>query len=332
MKNAILGTIVLLLVFNIFSPIVVFADLNQQTKLLGFSSYIDIEYDSSILNENLAIDRSVSVPITIKYWTDIPKIFLNPLWNSIWPVRNIFLFGKLFAPMQKIHIEIIDPPDWAKIYFSTPDILTNIPIGETMLVDTNLVISPRIDAPAVSYRTTIRASCESIKRVEGTSYEENIDFTPAYVPAIAIIPSEASVTSPPNKKTTIPIEIKNHANAISSITPSLVSNLSDFSIKIDPTSLVLNTDETGTFNLQVTPPLNFTGNETVEVSFTMKRYPYREGSAIDSLSIYIDLYYEPEDTEKDTEDIDFNPYLIFVIVILIVIICFLIFDRYRDRW
>ena len=332
MKNAILGTIVLLLVFNIFLPIVISADLNQQTKLLGFSSYIDIEYDSAILNENLAINKSVSVPITIKYWTDIPKIFLNPLWNTIWPVRNFFLFGKMFAPMQKIQLEIIDPPDWAKIYISTSDILTNIPIGETMLVDTNLVIFPGIDAPAVSFKITIKASCESIKRIDGVSFEENIDFTPAYVPAIAIIPTNASVTSPPNKKTTIPIEVKNHANAISSITPSLVSDLSDFSIKLDPSSLVLNTDETGIFNLQVTPPLNFTGNDTVEVSFTMKRYPYREGSATDSRSIYIDLYYEPEDTEKDTEDIDFTLYLIFVIVILIVIICYLIFDRYRDRW
>jgi len=49
-------------------------------------------------------------------------------------------------------------------------------------------------------------------------------------------------------------------------------------------------------------------------------------SASMTSSVFIDLYYEPEDTEDD----DFNLYVIFGIVLLIVIISFFIFIRYKD--
>ena len=48
----------------------------KSIAIFTFNSYIDIEYDASALNENLAIDESISVPVRIKYWTNVPENFL----------------------------------------------------------------------------------------------------------------------------------------------------------------------------------------------------------------------------------------------------------------
>ena len=124
------------------------ANPEQRSKRITFNSYIDFEYDSSAFHEPLAIDVSVSIPIKIKYWTNIPDIFKK----IPFPLNNLILFGSMIGPMQTIHLEVLDIPDWANIYISTPDILTDIPFegDEPVEIETNLIISPRVEAPAES--------------------------------------------------------------------------------------------------------------------------------------------------------------------------------------
>ncbi len=326
LKSAIIGIIFLLLFFNIFSPIAMSANPEQRSRLITFTSYIDFEYDVSALNEPLVIDASVSIPIKIKYWTNIPDVFKKILF----PFNNLILYGSILSPMQTIHLEVLDIPDWANIYISSPDILTDIPFeGDGPVeIETNLIISLRVEAPAESYKIDIKASCDSIKRLNGFSHQEAIEFTPQYRPGFSVTVSNRSVNTPPDKKTIIPIEVKNMANKLSRITPSIVDNLSDFSIKLNPPLLNLYIDETGTINVEVKPPSNFQGNRTVQVDFAIEQFPKRDGSAVGAYSIDIDLYYEPEYTEDD----DLNLDVIFGIVFIIIIISFLIFGRYRGYW
>lgn len=323
MKNAIISLIALLLFFNLFSPMAISTDLAQRSKIITFKSYVDFEYDTSALNEPLAIDVTVSVPITIKYWTNIPNIFKKIPFSF----NNFFLFGSFIAPMQTIHLEVLDTPDWANIYISSPEILTDIPYdGDGPVeIETNLIIAPRIDAPAESYRIAIKATWDSIKRLDGNSYQEAIEFTPQYLPGFSVTVSNCSVNTPSDKKTTIPIKVTNSANKISSIKPSIADNLSDFSIEFNPPDLELDIGETGTINLEVVPSSDFQGNKTLQIDFIMEQYPYRSNSVSMTSSVFIDLYYEPEITEED----EFNLYLIFGVVLIIAVILSFILGRYR---
>ncbi len=324
MKNVIIGIIFLLLLFNLFSPMAISTDLAQQSKKITFKSYVDFEYDTSALNEPLAIDVSVLIPITIKYWTNIPDMFKK----IPFPFNNMILFGSMIGPMQTIHLEVLDPPNWANIYLSSPDILTDIPFDSDgkVEIETNLILSLRIEAPAVSYRIDIKATWDSIKRLVGNSYQESIEFTPAYLPLLTISVSDPTINVTPDKKTIFPIEVTNSANKISSIKPSIADNLSDFSIEFNPSEMQLDKDETGTFNLEIVPSSDFQGNKTLQIDFIMEQYPYRSYSASMTSSVFIDLYYEPEITEEDDE---FNIYLIFGVVLLIAVVLSFILGRYR---
>lgn len=236
----------------------------------------------------------------------------------------------MIGPMQTIHLEVLDIPDWANIYISSPDILIDIPFeGDGPVeITTILIISLRVEAPAESYRISIKATWDSFKRLDGNSYQESIEFTPQYRPGFSVTGSNRSVNTPPDKKTIIPIEVKNVGNKLSRITPSIVFHLSNFSIKLNPSLLDLAIDETGTINVEVKPPSNFQGNRTVQIDFAIEQFPKREDSPVGTYSIDINLYYEPEYTEED----DLNLYVIFGIVFIIIIISFLIFGRYRGYW
>ena len=122
------------------------AALRDRPKIFSFRSYIDIEVDTTPLNENLDIDQSISIPVTVKYWTDVPENFLQ---FAPWWLRNTIIFGSPIGPMQEIELEIIDAPDWADIKFTEESVITNIPIGGqtgTVSVQTTLVLSPYVEA------------------------------------------------------------------------------------------------------------------------------------------------------------------------------------------
>ena len=160
------------------------ADDTESPRMISFNSYMDISYDLTPLNDPLAIDVSVTIPITIDYWTNIPDFF-----RAIpFPINYLILFGQSIGPMQKIHLEVLNTPDWANIYITSQDVLTDIPFyGDGRYeIETNLVLSPRVEAPAVSYRIDVKASCDSIKRLSGFSYQESIEFTPSFIPTIQI--------------------------------------------------------------------------------------------------------------------------------------------------
>ena len=307
----------------LLSAVSLFTSPTVADRAISFKSYVDFEYDTSALNEPLAISVSVSIPITVKYWTNIPDIFMK----IPYPFNNYILFGSRIAPMQTIHLEVLNIPDWANIYISAPDILTDIPFeGDGLVeIETNLILSSRIGAPAESYRIDIKATWDSIKRLDGNSYQESIEFTPAYLPIFTISVSDPSINVTPNEKTTVPIGVKNQANKASVITPFIKNNLSDFSFEFNPSEMQLDKDETGTFNLEIVSSSDFKGKQRIEIEFAIEQYPLRSNSASMTSSVFIDLYYEPEITEED----EFNLYLIFGVVLLIAVILSFILGRYR---
>ena len=260
----------------------------DRTYLISFNSYIDIEINTSVLEDPVEFGIPVNVPIDIKYWTDIPEDFL---WFIPRQIRNLILFGQIIDLRQKIHLDILNPPDWANIYFSSPDVLVDITQGnQRSNANTSLIILLNQDAPSVSYKIDLAASSDQIKRLNGFSYQESLDITPQYSPCITI-ESDNIIQVIPEQTIHIPINITNCGNKISRVTPILVSGNGEWTPMINPPELELPIDDSSEFDLQFTVPNDFYGVQVFQLNFKVEIYPYRSGSPTLTIPLYIFLYY-----------------------------------------
>jgi hypothetical protein len=259
---------------------------NQREKLISFNSYMDIYYDPTPLREPLEIELSVTIPIKIKYWTDIPSVF-----NKIpFPFNNLILFRKPIRPMQKIHIEILEAPDWANIYISTPDVISDIPIGEEVEVETNLVLSPWMEAPAVPYKIVLRASCETIHRLNGFSFEESVEFTPQFVPTISIVVENPIRTVSPHESVNFKITVENGGNKLTRVEPILKRASEKWTPTVNPTRHDIPPGEKDVFTFSLIAPYDFGWHdyvESFEIEFKSTIFPIREGSPYETESLFL---------------------------------------------
>jgi len=255
-----------------------------------FNSYIDIEYDVSPLNQPLEIDVAVTIPITIKYWTDLPPLEFIP--GILWQLKFFILFRKTLGPMQAINLELSNTPEWANIYLTSPLILTNIPFNgeEPMEIDTNLVISPRVEAPAESYSIGITATSDPIFRLNGFSIFEEIPFTPSFVPTIQISPQNPIRTVGPHESISFSIDVENLGNKITRVTPDLIGIDDKWTPTINPPNYEIPPKSKSTFTFSVISPFDFGWHNeygSFEIEFLSEVYPYQSSAATNTESIYL---------------------------------------------
>ncbi|RLF41931.1 MAG: hypothetical protein DRN12_01885 [Thermoplasmata archaeon] len=259
------------------------------TPIFTFNSYIDIVPDTTPLNEPLAIDQSVNVPLTIQYSTDVPPNFLGFLGSSI---KNLIIFGSVVAPRQKISLEVINKPTWADINIADKDILVDIPFkGSPSTRETTLVLSPYEEAPAQPYTITIRASCERIGRVNGFNISSDIVFTPSFVPTISITPENPTRTVGPREIVNFKIIVKNEANKKTRVIPDIVGNHKGWNPTINPPFHDIPSGGEATFVFSVYSPYNFGWHndiETFQIDFTAQIFPIRKDAPVGGpYSIYL---------------------------------------------
>jgi len=252
------------------------ADETKNTALYTFNSYIYIEYDATPLNEPLSIDESKSVQVTVKYKTDVPEKFLNFL---PWQLRNLVIFGSVIGPMQTIHLEIIDEPEWADIYITTPDVIMDIPVGSEMNEQkTTLVLSPKIEAPATPETISIRATSKKIGRINSATMDVAVPFTPSFVPTVTIIPENPTRTVAPRESVNFKITVTNEANKKARITPTVNTNgsINDWSPTINPPFMDLNPGSSGAFTFSIYTPYSFGWHNDIQafqIDFTTQIFP-----------------------------------------------------------
>ena len=267
------------------------ASAADRPKIWSFNSYIDIEYDPTPLNENLAIDESINVPLKIKYYTDVPEDALK--WLP-WQLRNMILFGSMIGPMQQLHMEVVDKPEWANIYISQPDILTEIPLGgqgQAIEVTTSLILSPRVEAPSQSYTIALTVECNSIGRINGFKHQENLDFTPSFVPTIQITPENPTRTVGPRESVNFKIMVKNDGNKKTRITPQILNVDSKWTATINPPFYDISPGGQGEFIYSIYTPYSFGWHNEIEsfqIDFTAQIFPLREDAPVGGpYSIYL---------------------------------------------
>jgi hypothetical protein len=257
-------------------------------KLISFNSYMDLTYNSSILNKPLQIDVAVAIPVTVKYWTDIPDIF----GKIPWPFNFLILYGRSIAPMQKIHVELLNTPDWANIYFSSQELITEVPLKSEGIreITTDLIISPKVEAPAESQRLSIKITTEVLGRVSGYSFQKDIAFTPSFIPTIAIEPENPIRSIGPHQSVNFKIIVKNLGNKITRVTPSLIGVDEKWTPTINPPNYEINPGEQSTFSFSLITPYDFGWHNEYgrfQIEFKSEVYPFISGSASSNDSIYL---------------------------------------------
>lgn len=280
------GTIFLVLLCTVISlnPIVSADESDEylttedsRPKLFSFNSYIRIEYDTSPLDQNLDIDQSINVPLTISYETDVPKEFLKFL---PWQLRNIFIYGSMIGPMQQITLEVLRKPNWADITLSQRDILVSIPFeGDPTKETTSLVLAPYEEAPAQPYTITIKASSRQIGRINSFSTEVDIVFTPSFVPTVTIVPDKPTRKVGPQESVNFNIRVKNEANKKARITPQLVTSVAEWSPTINPPFFDIEPGNEESFIFSVYTPYDFGWHNEIQafqIDFTTQIFPLRD--------------------------------------------------------
>jgi hypothetical protein len=277
-----------ILLFSIFT-LVPIPDKTASAALVQFHSYMDFKYDTTALDQPLEIDVSVTVPITVEYWTDIPQFFRKAV---PYPLNYLFLFGSPIGPMQTVRLEILDPPEWANIYISSPDVITEIPFdGEGRVeIQTDLILSPKVEAPAEPSKIDIKGSCGKIRRLSGYNHQESIEFTPSFIPTIQIMPEESIRTVGPHESVNFNIKIYNAGNKITRVTPSLINVDNDWTPTINPPRFEIQPNQESTFTFSVIAPFDFGWHNEYgrfEIEFLSEVYPYRGNSPTSTDSIYL---------------------------------------------
>jgi hypothetical protein len=290
-----IGLIILIMVISSSSVSILKNDGKMgntaSAALIEFPSYADIDWDASPLEKPLSIDVAITIPIDIRYWTKIPSIF-----SKGYPFNYFFLFGSPIAPTQKLHVEVPDPPTWADVYISSPDIYaTRIPFDgdQPETISTSLVLSPRIEAPAQSYKIDIVVSAEDLGKVTGLTYQESISFTPSFIPTIQIETQNPVRRVAPHEEVNFEIKILNLGNKVTRVTPTLniqSSEKSKWSTRINPPNYEIPTNGEATFTFSVIAPYDFGWQDyygNFQIDFEAEAYPYTSGSANSTESIYL---------------------------------------------
>jgi hypothetical protein len=263
---------------NRFDPI-------NRPYFLMFNSYLDIDYDSSKLSEPIPINGAVAVPITIQYQTNIPETFL--WWLPFWRIRNLILYGSIIGPMQTIHLEATNIPEWATIYITQPDVWIVIPHSGTVSeTTTTLVIAPKEGAPNQYYSLNLKASCEDVGRIKGSEHNCIVNFEPMYDPCLNVNALQFT-ECPQNQSTVIIINVTNCGNKKSEVTGEIMETPDGFQLTLLPDYEYIDICETKPFYIKVKPSDDFIGDEIIPIRFIAKRFPLQQDAPIGGAMLYL---------------------------------------------
>ncbi|MDG6219469.1 MAG: hypothetical protein QCI00_08525, partial [Candidatus Thermoplasmatota archaeon] len=219
----------MLLFLILFIPYTTAIDNSKIFPNISYGSKIDLTYNTSLIEEYLPLEKKVTVPITIKYYT-----FINDNIHRYLPdfIANKFLFNSFSAPQQKIKFSIINPPSYGTFSIDPDSVSLNIPIGNEISTKTvDLIITLSKDAPSVPYSLQIACNVSSLGRLNGCSSYIDIPFTPKYTPCITVDGVD-SVIVKAKETTNVYVNVTNCGNRASRVYARLLTVSDDLAIFI----------------------------------------------------------------------------------------------------
>jgi hypothetical protein len=290
LKTILIIIILLLIYFTIFTNDQLIEA--KSSRILNFNSYIDIEYNASILNEKLMINKSINIPITITFSTDLPEEFVECVKNMTpffipFTFRNKLIFNQSL-PMQIINITILNEEEinWAKLKFTTPKIyLVDIPYyNQSAKIKTSLIISPFEEAPAQNQNIKLRFEClNDTGMVKRATYETEIEFTPKFTPTVEIKPCNSLRLVSPRKEVNFKIIVRNYSNKRVKINPEIIEADTKWKPIINPQFIVINSNESTNLTFSVISPYDFGLYDNItefRIKFSTTIFPLQNNSSI----------------------------------------------------
>ena len=265
-KVAVIVWIVLLGGFFVVSSV-------SSAKLLEFPAILQIEVNQSAITVQ-PDGPAVSVPITVKYRVEVPPRLLQGMFGR-WLV-----FGTFIVPPQKVHLSVLNKPDWANVAIVSPDIYVDI---DTQFKEatTSLSISVYKNAPAHVYTLQIQAESSPLGKILKQTAEAQISVTPGYIPLINVYTNKPTREVAPQTSVNFPIEISNEGNKETIVTGHIVSIPRDWTAYLPQSQIVIPSsieggDNKRTVTLSVTPPYGFGWHnelKTITVDFVAQASP-----------------------------------------------------------
>ena len=177
-------------------------------KLISFTPILRVYVDTSNLENPIQPEReAVNVPIRIEY--SLPPLGLPQRMKQ-------FLFfglhGIFITPPIKVHLEVLNKPDWLDASIATPDIYLTPELDKPSYANTTLSISVYKDAPARSFTITLYAKSEALGNVLSQDTTSQFKIQVGYIPLVTITTKEPIKEAGPMTTLTYPVEIRNNAN------------------------------------------------------------------------------------------------------------------------
>jgi hypothetical protein len=283
-------TLSLLSIFIFSSHYPLEAKTSVLSPLFSFQSYIDIEYNTSIFQNELSLNKSYNIPLTIIYTSDLPIEFvdrLKPLNGALFMQSNWIIFGKSML-QQIINVSILNKEayHWVQMNLTNTKIYAEgIPFkDEEIRVQTSLIFSPLEQAPAQFDHIMLRIECEDLGILKGVTYDALIEYKPVYRPMITIAPRDSLQLVKPNDAVNYNIIIENHSNKMIRLTSTILTNESTWNPTINPTYCDIEPDTDTFFIFSVISPATFGWHDAIEefdILFSTELFPIQENRSID---------------------------------------------------
>jgi len=221
--------------------------------LVSFPSILQLEVDTTPLNQDIQPDgKPVNVPITVKYRVNVPPLLAGPGL-----IKNWILSGSFIMPPVKIHLSVVNKPDWADISIASPDLYIDVGKNEFSYANTSMSIAVYKDAPAESYTLILKAEADGMGRISSQSVEAQFKIKPGYIPLVTINTDEPIKEAGPMTTLTFPIKISNNANKETIVKLVEYDTPPGWGVQPSQSQIVIPQGGEATLSLAVTTPMGF---------------------------------------------------------------------------
>jgi len=212
---------------------------------------------------------------------------IKPYYTYAFPFNVSYKVSGMFADIitrwfhgrasMTIELSIKEVPEWASITVSHDTVHCFIGTDWETCVETPYILitlDERAPAFELSYYKIVGASI-CIKGpfgfftwIHGSEGEEEFPFVPGYLPLISVTPETNYIEIPPGQMGELNISIENLGNGLTLVKSEIIEIPSpDWWVYIQPET-VLDVGEEKEASLFIMPPENFTGFESIRISFT----------------------------------------------------------------
>ncbi len=203
------------------------------------------------------------------------------LYNVSYKVSGIFadiiarwFHGRVF---MTIELSIKDVPEWASISVFPDTVHFDISSDwETPIESPAILIILNESAPAfnISYFKIVgTTNCTKgpfgiLTWIHGSKVEKEFPIVPGYLPLINVTPETNNIHTPPGQITELNISIENLGNGLTLVKSEIIDSPSpNWWVYIQPET-VLDVGEEKEASLFIMPPENYTGNDSINLTFT----------------------------------------------------------------